>query len=206
MKQQKLIRDYSKLTDSSLVLRSKTIVDALTDNPDFPITIPPMPDFTLVQEAFNTALLKTASGDRQQIALKNQTKAELSKLMYQLATDVEAIANGDKAMLLGSGFELASAGDSSATLGMPTDFIITDGVNTGELKFSCKRAANAMAYNFEYTDETPGELTQWKILSSSNRQMTVRGLRSGVRVYGRIKAIGRKGQEANTGVLSRVVQ
>ncbi len=206
MKQQRLIKDYGKLSDSKLALRSKNVVDSLTGNPAFTDTIPSNADFTLLQTAYVTALNKTGNGDRQLIALKNQAKDALLNGMRQLSTDVEAIANGDKALLISSGFELASTGEGTSSLGLPTDFKITDGVNAGELKFSCKKAANAMAYNYEYTDEAPTDLTQWKVVPSTNREITVRGLRSGVRVYGRIKAIGRKNQEANSDVLSRVVQ
>jgi hypothetical protein len=126
--------------------------------------------------------------------------------MRQLAMDIDAQSNGDRTMLASSGFDLTSASDTPATLGAPTDFRIMDGMNIGELKFACKKADNAVSYIVEYTDEVPAEATQWKIFPSTTRVTTVKGLRSGIRVYGRIKAIGRKGQEASSDVLSRVVQ
>ena len=206
MKQQKLIQDYVKLSDSSLNFKAKTVVLSLTGNINFPVMTPTIADFTITQTNFSNALEKATSGDRQLIALKNQAKDELLNAMRQLAMDVDAQANGDKALLISSGFDLGSSGDSGSVLGLPSDFKILDGMNAGELKFSCKRAVNAISYILEYTDELPTPETQWKIQPSSTRELTVRGLRSGVRIYGRMKAVGRKGQEANSDQSSRVVQ
>jgi hypothetical protein len=206
MKQQKLIQDYVKLSDSSLNFKAKTVVLSLTGNINFPVMTPTIADFTITQTNFSNALEKATSGDRQLIALKNQAKDELLNAMRQLAMDVDAQANGDKALLISSGFDLGSSGDSGSVLGLPSDFKISDGINAGELKFSCKKAVNAVSYILEYTDELPTPDTQWKIQPSSTRELTVRGLRSGVRIYGRMKAVGRKGQEANSDQSSRVVQ
>lgn len=206
MKSLKLITDYRRLTDSSLNFKAATVVNSLTGNADFPTTTPTLADFTVLQLAFADALGKTTSGDRQMIALKNQAKETLLDAMRQLATDINAQANGDKAMLISSGFDLGSTGDNSATLGALEDFKLLDGVNSGELKFTCKKASNAVSYLIEYTDEIPTDATVWKTQPSSTRELTVRGLRSGVRIYGRVKAVGRKGQQINSEVLSRVVQ
>lgn len=206
MKIQKLITDYGKLSDSALNFKAATVVASLTGNTNFPTTTPDLVDFTALQTAYADALGKTTTGDRQMIALKNQAKLSLLSSMRQLATDIDAQANGDKAALLSSGFDLSSAGDLPSILSAPTDFKISDGINTGELTFSCKKADNAVAYSVEYTDELPSETTIWKTQSGSTREQTIKGLRSGIRIYGRIKAIGRKGQEVNSDILSRVVQ
>ena len=206
MKTPKLILDYAKLADTHLNFKALTVVNALTKNTNFPTTTPTLPNFTTLQTAFSEALGKTTSGDRQLIALKNQAKEELLAGMRQLAMDIDAQSNGDKAMLLSSGFDLASAGESPTALMQPTEFKILDGINTGELKFSCRRVQNAVSYIFEYADEQPAEDTQWKMQPSSTREFTFKNLRSGIRVFGRIKAVGRKGQEANSDVLSRIVQ
>nr|MBC7612277.1 hypothetical protein [Pseudopedobacter sp.] len=206
MKIPKLILDYSKLNEAGLNTKALAIIAALTENVNFPVTTPAIPYFTALQTAYSEALTKAASGDRSLIAIKNQAKANLLAGMRALAMDIDALSDGDKVMLASSGFELASAGDGSLNITTPTDFKILDGMNTGELKFTCKRVPNAIGYIFEHTDELPAETTNWKIQPASTRELTIRGLRSGIRVYGRIKAIGRRGQEANSDILSRVVQ
>ncbi len=87
-----------------------------------------------------------------------------------------------------------------------TTLQLLDGVNAGELKFICKRDPNAVSYSFEYTDSLRDENTKWNSKVSSNTEYTFKGLRSGTRIYGRIKIVGRKDQQANSEVLSRMVQ
>ena len=206
MKTPRLILDYSKLNEAGLNTKALAIIAALTGNLNFPTTTPSLVDFTALQTAYSEALTKAANGDRSLIAIKNQAKADLLAGMRALALDIDSLSNGNLVMLASSGFDLASAGDSSLTITNPTDFKILDGMNSGELKFTCKRVPNAIGYIFEHTDEVPAETTNWKIQPSSTREFTIRGLRSGIRVYGRIKAIGRRGQEANSDILSRIVQ
>lgn len=206
MKTPRLILDYSKLNESGLNSKALAIIAALTGNANFPATDPTVVEFTALQTAYSDALSKASTGDRSLIAVKNQAKENLLAGIRALGLNIDSLSNGDKVMLASSGFDLAAAGDSTLNISTPTDFKILDGMNTGELKFTCKRVPNAVGYIFEHTDELPVETTNWKIQPSSTREFTIRGLRSGIRVYGRIKAIGRRGQEANSDILSRVVQ
>jgi hypothetical protein len=206
MKIPKLILDYSKLNDAQLNLRAQNVLEALTDNVNFTSTIPTLIVFGALEETYSAALTKAATGDRQQIALKNEAKLALVLAMRQLSLDISTQANGNKAKLLSSGFDMASPGDHSGPLENPIDFTLNDGSNAGEMVFSCKGVKNALSYNFQYTDELPTDTTQWKTQPNSGRQYTFRGLRSGIRLYGRITAVGRKGQQADSDILSRLVQ
>jgi hypothetical protein len=206
MKIAKLILSYSKLSDAQLNLKAQTVLDALSNNAYFPTTTPSIAQFASNVTAFNLALNKAATGDRQQIALKNQTRLTLISDMRQMALDVSSQANGDRAQLISSGFDIAKEGEGSSTIENPIDFTLSDGANPGELIFSCKGVKNAVSYNFQYTDELPTADSQWKTQPSSACQLTFKGLKSGVRLYGRITAVGRKGQMADSDIISRMVQ
>lgn len=206
MKIPKLILSYSKLTDAQLNLKAQTITDALTGNANFPTTTPTLADFNLSVNAYNAALNKAATGDRQQIALKNQARLAVILALRQMALDVSSQANGDKAQLISSGFDMAKEGEGSSAIENPIEFTLSDGANPGELTFSCKGVKNALSYNFQYTDELPTETSQWKTQPFSSCQFTFKGLKSGVRLYGRITAVGRKGQMADSDIISRMVQ
>ena len=206
MKIQKLLLNYGKLSDPNLSQKAIDIKNSLTDNPNFNPAPPSLASFTTAQQDFEAALPLVTSRDRVKIALKNQSRFLLIQAMYQLALEVNAQANGDRAKLLSSGFDLANAGEGNALITAPTDFKIVEGLNNGELKFSCKKVPAAVSYLFEHTDELPTEETKWTALSASTKELTIKGLRSGTRIYGRIKAIGTKGQEASSEILSRIVQ
>lgn len=202
----KALINYGKLPDAALNQKAIDVKNSLTGNPNFTLTVLTLADFSTLQQDFETALGLVASRDRVKIALKNQARLLLIEGLYQLALDVNAQANGDRAKLLSSGFDLSSTSDNSPVITTPTDFKISEGLNSGELKFSCKKVPAAVSYAIDYTDEVPTEDTKWISVSSTTKELTIKGLRSGTRIYGRIKAIGTKGQEASSEILSRIVQ
>lgn len=206
MRVSSLIKDYARLKDAELNLKAEEIILSLTGNVNFPETNPTLAEFTTVKEAFSTAWGNSLDSGRSSIALKNQAKLDLVNSMRFLAINIESIAKGDKAKLLTSGFDLAADGDNPQELTPPTSFVVSDGVNPGELKCIAKGARNAISYIHEYT---VGEITSesvWVSRPSTSREYVFKGLKSGDRVYCRVIAVGRRGQEVYSIVQSRVVQ
>lgn len=205
MKTPSLVKDYSKLSEANLDLKVQAIILALTDNPNFPTTVPSLADFTALKDAFSAALLAASSRDRNAVAAKNQAKAALVNAARLLGTDIEAQAQGDKVKLVSSGFTLASEGNSPV-LAPPSNFMVSDGLNSGEIKLSVKRAAGAIGYAHEYTLEPPTDSTIWISRPGSSREYVFTNLPSGAKLYFRVGAFGAKKQYAYTNVLSRIVQ
>lgn len=206
MKTQKVLSDYAKLSDANLKVKAENVVVCLTGNTNFPTTRPPLADFTAIQEAYSTALEKTVSGDRILIALKNQARETLLDAMRKLASDINLIANGDKAMLLSSGFDLSATAEPVTSLEPPADFKIRDGLNLGELHFSCKRVPHAVSYIFEYMANPNDPDSRWVSQSTSSREFTFKNLISGTRVQGRARVIGHRDLESISEIQSRIVQ
>jgi hypothetical protein len=206
MKPATLIKDYSRLADINLGFKGQSVIVGLTNNASFTETTPALPAFVVVHSNFMKTMDQAASGDRTAIALKNQARTKLLAFLKQLALNVESLAPGDRAKLLSSGFDLASDGESVPALATPTEFKISDGVNAGELKFSVKRVPQAVSFVYEYTQEPLTAESVWISKASTSREYLFTGLKSGVRIYGRIAVIGRKKQEAYSAILSRVVQ
>ncbi|RRN77898.1 hypothetical protein EIM50_17270 [Pseudoxanthomonas sp. SGD-10] len=94
MKVPKLITDYGKFSDAVLIQKAVNVKTSLTGNLNFPTTLPSLEDFTTLQNDFVNALNKASTGDRVQIALKNQARTALVAAMRQLANDIDAQANG----------------------------------------------------------------------------------------------------------------
>lgn len=201
-----MLKSYSRLSETNLNFKAEMVIINLTDNPNFPATIPTVAEFTLIREAYSEGLKNSADGNRTAIALKNQAKEALLIAMKNLATSVESLAQGDRAKLVSSGFDLGSDGENIPEIGTPTNFELSDGPNPGELKLSVKTVPYAIAYLHEYTEAPLTENSIWVSKASSSREHTFKGIRSGIRVYSRVAAIGRKGQEVYTNILFRVVQ
>ena len=206
MKYVTLIKDYSKLSESSLDLKGGKIIAALTGNTDFPATLPSLADFTSVKNTYSTNLIAASNGDRAAIALKNQDKDSLLGAMRLLAINLEGLALGNQAKLVSTGFDLAGNGESVPAMLAPTGFKLTDGLNAGEIKSTVKGVAQAIMYSHEYCLTAPDENAVWVTWVTSTVTTVFTDLPGGTRVYVRVGAIGRKDQLAYSPVLSRIVQ
>jgi hypothetical protein len=206
MKKPTLVKDYSKLSETKLDLRSEEIISNLTGNPNFPTTMPSLADFTALQATYSTNLVAAGMGDKAAIALKNQSKQELLDAMRLLAINIESQSMGNRVKMVTSGFDLASEGDNVPVLAAPQNFRLTDGVNAGELRSVVKGVPQAIMYSHEYTLTTPDENTIWIPAMVSSVEYVFTGLPGGTKVYVRVAAVGRKNQVAYSNVLSRVVQ
>ncbi|MDB5120281.1 MAG: hypothetical protein JWN56_1499 [Sphingobacteriales bacterium] len=207
MKTQGLVTSYSKLSDAHLDLKAQSIILALTGNLNFPLTAPTLANFTLFKTTYTTALAKAVSRERNTIAQKLAARTTLLLNMKLLAINIESLALGDRVKLVSSGFDLTNDGELVTPIVTPTDFILSDGLNAGEMKFSIKGVKDASSYLFEIClEEVVTEDSKWTSKATTLREHTFTNLPSRTLIHGRVAAIGRKSQEAFTGVLTRVVQ
>lgn len=205
MRTQTIIKDYSRLSDSDLDTKAQSIVQSLTGNIYFPETSPTLAEFTETKQAYSTSMNNAVGGTRLQIALKKEARAVLLDAIKNLGFNVESLAKGNRVKLVSTGYELASDGENTATIHPPTNFMMEDGMNIGQVKFSVKAVRNAVAYVHEYTPAPLTVNSNWITQSTTLREHTF-VIPSGTRIFGRVAAIGRRGQQAYSDILSRLVQ
>lgn len=206
MRAAKLKKNYSRLSEANLDFRAQIVIVNLSANPLYPSTTPTIAEFTTIKNAYNEALQNCADGNKTAIAIKNQKKEALLTAMRNLSTNVESLAQGDRAKMVSTGFELASDGESVPPIPVPANFIVSNGLNNGELKLSVKRVIGAVSYLHEYTESPVTEQSVWISKISSSREHIFTGIRSGLRASARVAVIGTKGQEVYSDILTRVVQ
>ena len=206
MRKPTLVKDYSKLNEANLEVKSTEIIANLTGNVNFPVTVPSLADFTLIKDEYSSKLIAASNGDKSAIAFKNESKQQLLDNLRFLAINVEAQALGNRAKMVTSGFDLAASGENVPVLNTPENFRLSDGINPGEIKSEVKRVPQAKMYSHEYCLEPPTANTVWISSMVSTREFTFTGLPSGTRVYVRVAVIGSKKQIAYSVVLSRIVQ
>jgi len=206
MKIPKLVLNYQRYNDAKLDQKAQAIQVALTGNPNFPSITATLADFIIVASNFATALTAASSRDRVAVSLKNDAREALLNSLRLLAMSIEAIAESNRSQLVSSGFDLAIESDGALSLSPPQEFALLDGMNPGEIKFTIKAVENAKSYIFEYTEEPLTIESSWVSKGSSKREYTFTNLPSGKRIYGRVVAIGTRGQEGTTNVLTRMVQ
>ncbi len=206
MKRSSVSRNYQRLSDANLNTRAETIVESLTGNENFPVTSPTVTVFAAAAELYNARLnASISSRARVDIILKNDAREALLEQLRLLAVNVESLAAGDLAKLSTSGLILTYQGGHSVPVEAPGNFRLRPGKNPGELVLSIKRVASAISYIFEYTFGPITEDSKWISRGSSSKEYTFTNLPRGTEIFCRVAAIGSRGQEVYSVVLSTIV-
>jgi len=199
-----VLSSYKQDRDSDLTTTSKRIVEKMENNPNFPN--PPAALATLKQllPEYHNAVANAKGRDKEMVAVKRAKKAAVVTLLTELAAYVTLTCNGDEALLLNSGFEIS--GENGEKRVPVIQKLLVELGPPGEVTTRVKRVAGARAYMHQYTTEPPGSDTVWISEGSTNAYYTFRGLKSTVRYWFRVVALGPAGQTVYSPVDVRVVQ
>jgi hypothetical protein len=153
---------------------------------------------------FQESLKNAKSRDKEMVAIKNQFKGEIMGLLEELANYVEAICNGNRAMMLSSGFDVTDEQAGSKPPSIALLEVVLGG--TGVATTRAKQVSGAISYVHQYAMEPPGPNTMWHGEGSSTGNYTFNGLVSDKRYWFRVVAVGRKGQKGYSPIVSRAIQ
>ncbi|MGH2565682.1 MAG: fibronectin type III domain-containing protein, partial [Ginsengibacter sp.] len=201
----RLTTGFDTLGDGAFQTKAESICNAMTGNSNFPVTTPPIADVSDALSSYVTAFMAAQFRDKNAVAIKNQSRETLTLLLIQLANSVMTIANGDKAMLVSSGFDLAR--DPATTpITKPETVILTDGVNAGELVLKVPSVKGARGYVPQYTMDPLTETSEWTRVVTTSSKYTFRNLVPAKKYWCRVAAVGPYNQVVFSDAVSRVVQ
>ena len=177
----RVIVDFSttKYTDARLYTRANHILDKMYGNPHF-VDLQPL--LITLREATTTyiaALAKTQSSSKENTALKNQAREALIVLLKQIAGRVQTISDGDRNIILSSGYDVNKKWSKVGPLSKPTNFKLKQGNNKGSIYLVCDPIAGASIYEVGYTEGIPTPNSIWMKQTSTRRKITIDGLISG---------------------------
>jgi hypothetical protein len=124
--------------------------------------------------------------------------------MYELVTYVTKVCNGDRTLLLSSGFEIS--GTKKPNNLKPIERLEVKIDQPNEAVTKVKRVRGARAYIHQYTPEPLTNTSIWTTKVISLNTHTFTGLQSKERFLFQVIAIGNKGQEVSSPVVARVIQ
>jgi hypothetical protein len=198
----KIIITFTKERD--LVSTIKRVLERLKNNPAFPNPPEALAELEKLLPELEAAQVRSITRDMEWVAVKNNKKALALELLEELALYVAAISNGDRAMILSSGFYVTD--EQTARIETTIEMLEVELGASGEATLRVKKAKGAVAYLYEYATEAPGPNTLWTRAEGTNREYTFTGLQSDKRYWFRVLAIGRKGRKAYSPVVSRSIQ
>jgi len=177
----KVIVDFSttKYTDARLYSKANHIIDKMNGNPHFADVQPLLAQLREATTTYTAALAKTQSGSKEATALKIKAREALIVLLKQIAARVQTISDGDRNIILSSGYDVNKKWSKVGPLSKPTNFKLKQGSNKGSIYLVCDPIAGAGFYQFEYTEGIPTPNSLWHTEDSTKRKITIAGLISG---------------------------
>jgi hypothetical protein len=195
---------YKKQNDSEFITSISRVVTKTDGNPNFQ---DPPEELAIVKKTlpeFGMAVTDASGRDQMKIAIKNEKRAIIEQAVGVLRDYVWQVANGDRVILLSSGFELRGS-RKGAALGTVTVLeVIADKAN--EATTRVKRVRNARAYIHQYTVDPVTPDSVWIKKFHTEPEHTFTGLVSREKYVFQVIAIGNKGQEAPSPVMGKVIQ
>ncbi|WP_205510931.1 fibronectin type III domain-containing protein [Longitalea arenae] len=191
--------------ERDIVSLCQRVIEKMEENKDV-FANPPaaLADIARKLPAFQASLVKAKSRDMEMVAVKNQLKAEIMALLEEVAGYVAVVCDGNRAMLLSSGFYVTEEQTGSKAPSIQS--IEVEIGEPGVATIRVKKQSGAVAYVHQYAMEPPGPNTVWQGEGSTFNNHTFNGLISDKRYWFRIVAIGRKGQKAYSPIVSRAIQ
>ena len=182
----KAIINFSPLSDPGFIDRIYVILKSMDNNPDYRDPVPTLEEVRQASDAFYEALLAVKQGaGKQATAIKNDRRAALEELARRLGTYVNLTANGDLAMLDGSGFEISKDRTHVGILPAPASFTLA-AVLPGQIDISIEKVDRATGYFVQYRKE--GETAHQELLFTKTKG-TLQHLDSVTRYFVRIGTV-----------------
>lgn len=198
------ITTIKRKRQSDLITICQRVIERMENNPAFPNPPAALADLKKALPEYQAALANAQGRDKIMVSIKNDKKAIVVQLLSTLADYVTVISNGDRTLLLSSGFDVTGEGGSTQPLAI--EKLVVELGQTGEATTRIKNATAAIAFVHQYATESPGLNTAWTSEGSSFGYYRFEGLTSDKRYWFRVVAIGRNGQRAYSPVVSRVIQ
>lgn len=205
MKKNRINTGFTLFTDAAFQTKAESIYAAMQGNSNFPAPIPALTVVDAAVQAYQAALTAAQFRDKNAVALKNQAREELTFILSQLANSVMTTANGDRAMLISSGFDI-SKDPEPKPISKPLPVLLTDGLNSGELILKVPAVPGARGYVHEYTMDPLTANSEWSQAVTTASRYTFKNLGTAQKYWCRVAAVGPYDQLVYSDAISRVVQ
>lgn len=201
----RIITNYKKRQDD-LTITAHRVLDHMENNEDFPNPPPALAELKKVMPEFRQALANALSRDRVMVSIKDDKKLIVLTLLQELEDYVTATCNGNRTLMLSSGFDVTDEVGKSNNLPATIEKLEVKLGPPGEATTKVRNVTGARAYIHQYTSEPPTKQTVWAHEGTALSSYTFRGLTSDKRYWFRVIAIGSGTQKAYSPVFSVVIQ
>lgn len=205
MKMYRLKTGFDPLADPDFQTKADSIYARMLGNINFQAPTPELPVIDTAIKAYSAALVAAQQKDKDAVATKIQARNNLTALLIQLANSVMTTANGDRTMLVSSGFDLAKQGETTPIV-KPSSITLWDGPNAGELVVKVPRVKGSTGYGPQYTPDPLTADSKWTAFMTSSSKYTFTNLEPAKKYWCRVAVVGPYNQLVYSDAISRVAQ
>ncbi|MBK5284474.1 MAG: hypothetical protein JJE25_03655 [Bacteroidia bacterium] len=187
--------ELSKKSVLQKIDSGKSVVLAMTANPNFTTPVPPLVDITAVTLALEKASndVEAQGGGTLLTAIMHEKENDFDTKMTALGNYVDGVAMGSETIILSAGMETKK---QNAPIGIPaevTGLEAKGGPLTGEISLRWKSVKGAKTYVI-YTTEDINSTASFRIIGHSTRaKFSAENLTSGNLYWFKVEAIGSAG-------------
>lgn len=201
----KIKKSYKKPSDTFMLKLIGRILESMKNNSYLPNPIPSHAEAEKAATDYSQSLNIAGRNDRTLASAKNDKKAVLIGILEKWDDYVTLTSNGDKTILLSSGFDIVGLKNQSQELLVIEEMDVKIGP-VGQAIVSVKKVAGARMYAFQCTPDPVTPDSVWTTETTSDRENTFTNLNSIAKYWFRVIAYGRGKQTVTSMLVSRVIQ
>lgn len=201
----KIKKSYKKPSDTFMLKLTGRILENMKNNSYYPNPIPTHAEAEKAFTDYSQSLNVAGRNDRTLASAKNDKKAVLTGILEKWDDYITQVSNGDKTMLLSSGFDIVGLKNQSPEQMVFEQVDVKIGP-PGQAIVSVKKVAGARMYAFQCTPDPVTSDSVWTTETTSDRENTFTNLNSIAKYWFRVIAYGRGKQTVTSMVISRVIQ
>lgn len=191
MGQVMVVYDFVRFSLFVLIEFTKDVLSKMTGNTYLTDADPPWSYLSATAGELELTMINYKADNTSQVLMMRNVAAKLLESLRKEASCVERIANGDEAIIRGSGFHT----ETLYARNKRPDFWVLAGANSGEVILGRKIILNAGAYIWQYSlKENPVNMEDWINAGVSTQlRWYISGLESGKSVWFRCCGVTNKG-------------
>jgi hypothetical protein len=183
------------LTPTMKLLRSRIVLEQMSNNPSFPNPVPSMAELAQACDELEEANRAALDRGRMACLRKRVAVTRMDEMLTRLAGYVNSAADGDTTRLLSSGFELVKAPEPISSLPQPQGLRALRTPYPDQLELRWHTVRGSLIYEVEEAlDSDTGERTWQRLCMTSKPRLTVTEREPGRIYVFRVCAFGTKVQ------------
>ena len=192
MSKAKVCVDFSKhnYPDKTLNVKSTTITEDLTNNPNFPTLADKVALLKSKNELFGELLAKVENGNKQMTAEKNQARVDLEEILRSIALNVQDISQGDEVKILSTGFDINRKAAPVGVLGQVVNVQVNQSKISGSLDLSWDVLEHAKSYIVRYAKFPFSDDSSYQYKTCTKHKLAIDNLEKATKYIIQVAGVG----------------